>query len=296
MADSRATPPRARGDLSVLPRCKWSGPGELADGSLQLPTAARGTRTCAVVGSSDILRLVPQGSLIDRHALVWRVNNAPTVGFEMSAGRRTSVRVVNHVPVEKWLLRDHNRSALLATRDGREYDRYLCAPDEGIEHGCVLSRVAGGAANGRLQQELRDYRAAHPTHQLTLMNRRMHEYGARCNREIGGNTPSAGLLTVLLALSVCDTPVSLFGFWPFSCHARAGWPAMNYKYSQGNRTRFICCSRGRERMEAEYGFYDALQTRGLVRVHSSPPNRGTRLPDSRRQCLTDQGLAECTAP
>ena len=40
MADSRATPPRARGDLSVLPRCKWSGPGELADGSLQLPTAA----------------------------------------------------------------------------------------------------------------------------------------------------------------------------------------------------------------------------------------------------------------
>ena len=55
-------------------------------------------------------------------------------------------------------------------------------------------------------------------------------------------------------------------------------------------------SRGRERMEAEYGFYDALQTRGLVRVHSSPPNRGTRLPDSRRQCLTDQGLAECTAP
>ena len=221
MADSRATPPRARGDLSVLPRCKWSGPGELADGSLQLPTAARGTRTCAVVGSSDILRLVPQGSLIDRHALVWRVNNAPTVGFEMSAGRRTSVRVVNHVPVEKWLLRDHNRSALLATRDGREYDRYLCAPDEGIEHGCVLSRVAGGAANGRLQQELRDYRAAHPTHQLTLMNRRMHEYGARCNREIGGNTPSAGLLTVLLALSVCDTPVSLFGFWPFCCHARA---------------------------------------------------------------------------
>ena len=171
---------------------------------------------------------------------MWRVNNAPTVGFEMSAGRRTSVRVVNHVPVEKWLLRDHNRSALLATRDGRENDRYLCAPDEGIEHGCVLSRVAGGAANGRLQQEPRDYRAAHPTHQLTLMNRRMHEYGARCNREIGGNTPSAGLLTVLLALSVCDTPVSLFGFWPFCCHAR--WLARDELVLQGNRTRFICCS------------------------------------------------------
>ena len=129
---------------------------------------------------------------------MWRVNNAPTVGFETSVGRRTSVRVVNHVPVQKWLLRDRNRSALLATRDGREYDRYLCAPDEGLEHGCVVSRVGVGATDGRLQQELRDYRAAHPTHQLTLMNARMHEYGARCNREIGGNTPSAGLLTVLL--------------------------------------------------------------------------------------------------
>ena len=69
-----------------------------------------------------------------------------------------------------------------ARNAGREYDRYLCAPDEGI------AAVAGGAANGRLQQELRGYRAAHLL-TSSLMNRRMHEYGARCNREIGGNTP-----------------------------------------------------------------------------------------------------------
>ena len=45
---------------------------------------------------------------------------------------------------------------------------------------------------------------------------------------------------------------------------------LNYKYFQGNRTRFVCCSRGRERMEVEYAFYEVLARRGLL-VLVTPP-------------------------
>eukprot|EP00061_Rhincodon_typus_P006003 g26176.t1 len=39
------------------------------------------------------------GSVIDRTACVWRMNNAPTAGFEADVGTRTSVRVVSHTSV-----------------------------------------------------------------------------------------------------------------------------------------------------------------------------------------------------
>ena len=74
--------------------------------------------SCAVVGSSDLLRLSPRGQEIDSHKLVWRLNNAPTAGWEFAVGRRTSLRVVNHVPIEKWVLLATNRSALRKTKDG----------------------------------------------------------------------------------------------------------------------------------------------------------------------------------
>ena len=99
-----------------------------------------GRRSCAVVGSSAMLRLAPKGHEIDAHALVWRLNNAPTVGFEELVGRRTSVRVINHVPLEKWLLRARNRSHLLhrtCTKrgcDGVEYarPRVTCGQSDGV--------------------------------------------------------------------------------------------------------------------------------------------------------------------
>ena len=59
-------------------------------------------RDCAVVGASDVLRIQPQASLIDSHASVWRINNAPTESFEQQVGARTDVRIMNAVTINVW--------------------------------------------------------------------------------------------------------------------------------------------------------------------------------------------------
>ncbi len=229
-----------------------------------------GGRSCAVVGSSDVLRLVPRGAEIDGHDVVWRLNNAPTRGFEAEVGRRTTIRMVNHVPIEKWLLRSRNRTALSRTADGAEYSALLCSPSA-VEQGCIVSRLLGGkgfAAN------VEAYRRLHATHQLSLVSDELIRAGSRCAKELGGTNPSGGLLAVMLALSSCERPVSLYGFWPFCCKPHRGFPAMNYKYSQGNRTRWVCCSRGREKMELEHGLYEHLAKKGLVRIFNGRDGGG----------------------
>ena len=97
----------------------------------------------------------------------------------------------------------------------------------------------------------------------------LQTYGAACNRELHGSQPSTGLLAVLFALSVCEQPVDLYGFWPFCCTAHGGWPRMNYKYAHTNRTQFVCCSKHREKFEVEFGFYRSLERLGLVHVASA---------------------------
>ena len=54
--------------------------------------------SCAVVGSSPELLLYEDGHEIDAHEAVFRANLAVVNGFEVHAGSRTTVRVIN--PVE----------------------------------------------------------------------------------------------------------------------------------------------------------------------------------------------------
>ena len=237
-----------------------------------------GRPSCAVVGSSDVLRVDPRGAEIDAHKIVIRLNNAPTKGWEAAVGRRTSVRVVNHVPLEKWIKLATNRSALDHTRDGAEYRALLCASDA-APLGCFISRMHAPA----IARTMATYHSLYPSHRLDLASDALHRWSLMCNQELRGTSPSGGLLAVLLALSVCDAPISLYGFWPFCCQRRTSSGAaalvpqaghtkdgLNYKYFQGNQTRFVCCSRGRERMEVEYGFYEALHRRGILRLVAAP--------------------------
>lgn len=59
-------------------------------------------RSCAVVGSSGLLALRPQGARIDRHDAVFRMNGAPVRGFEGLVGSRTTVRLVNAPQSARW--------------------------------------------------------------------------------------------------------------------------------------------------------------------------------------------------
>ena len=57
---------------------------------------------CAVVGSSGLLKVSPQGGVIDGFDTVVRLNAAPTRGYEQMAGSRTDVRLVNIPQSEAW--------------------------------------------------------------------------------------------------------------------------------------------------------------------------------------------------
>ena len=256
---------------SALPRCRTSALGAIRDDLSWTRQRAGGEgglhRSCAVVGSADLLRLAPRGAEIDRHEVVIRLNNAPTIGWESVVGSRTSVRVVNHVPLEKWIELANNHSSLAHTADGSEYNRLLCAPGA-ASLGCLVSRMHASAT---IQNTIAAYRERFGSHVVMLAGDALHRWSMACNAELGGSTPSGGLLAVLLALATCSGPISLYGFWPFCCRrpTRSG-VTLNYKYFQGNRTRFVCCSRGRERMEVEYAFYELLAQRQLVRLVTAP--------------------------
>lgn len=54
---------------------------------------------CSIVSSSGQMLGQAAGPQIDRSPCIWRMNNAPTRGFEDDVGRRTTLRVVSHTSV-----------------------------------------------------------------------------------------------------------------------------------------------------------------------------------------------------
>lgn len=54
---------------------------------------------CAIVSNSGQMAGQRVGSEIDKSSCIWRMNNAPTKGYEEDVGRRTTVRVVSHTSV-----------------------------------------------------------------------------------------------------------------------------------------------------------------------------------------------------
>ncbi|XP_023671707.2 alpha-N-acetylgalactosaminide alpha-2,6-sialyltransferase 3 isoform X2 [Paramormyrops kingsleyae] len=63
--------------------------------------------TCSVVSSSGQILGRLAGAEIDRASCVWRMNSAPTRGFEADVGHRTSLRVVSHTSVPLLVQRQH---------------------------------------------------------------------------------------------------------------------------------------------------------------------------------------------
>lgn len=54
---------------------------------------------CSIVSSSGQMLGQAAGQQIDRSPCIWRMNNAPTRGFERDVGQRTTLRVVSHTSV-----------------------------------------------------------------------------------------------------------------------------------------------------------------------------------------------------
>mmetsp|Transcript_17320 Transcript_17320/g.41385 ORF Transcript_17320/g.41385 Transcript_17320/m.41385 type:complete len:306 (+) Transcript_17320:222-1139(+) len=70
-------------------------------------------KTCALVGSSGVLRGSQWGPVIDSYDAVVRLNNAPTYGHEDDVGRRTTVRVMHDFHIK-----EHNLAEMLRLDPG----------------------------------------------------------------------------------------------------------------------------------------------------------------------------------
>jgi len=230
-----------------------------------LPRIARAV-DCAVVGSSDALRILPMGREIDQHATIWRVNNAPTAGFEALAGSRTDLRLVNNVAVDVWadpakLAKEAQKAEGAGRFQAHEFDPLeLC----GGNTSCLLTDYEDSR-----KLVLAKARQAHP--EITLRPLGFKPKLKACYR--GGTRLSTGFVTVLLALSSCSGVVHLYGFMPYCCKGgKEGWPAMNYKYFHNNKSQYVCCSGYRENMGFEFEEMRSYERLGRVVMH---PTRGT---------------------
>ncbi|XP_011194502.1 beta-galactoside alpha-2,6-sialyltransferase 2 [Zeugodacus cucurbitae] len=58
-------------------------------------------RTCAIVSSAGSLSGAKLGRFIDSHDIVMRFNDAPTIGYEVDVGSKTTIRVLNSQVVTK---------------------------------------------------------------------------------------------------------------------------------------------------------------------------------------------------
>lgn len=94
--------------------------------------------TCSLVSSSGLLLGSNAGSQIDTADCVFRLNSAPTLGYERDVGRKTTVRVVS-VTRFKSMIRD-SWLGTLASFEDLDY-MILLGPDEVLCKNCTLSKL-----------------------------------------------------------------------------------------------------------------------------------------------------------
>lgn len=166
-----------------------------------------GYPSCAIVGSSGRLLGNVHGPAIDDHALVMRMNTAPTVGFEAYAGTRTTHRVVATTGLSELLFDNCGSNGT----DGK------CA---GGSEWCPPSDVI---LNSFLTDMGRDINLNSPqTRQFRSicggLGQRIVEMTATQRSLVyhtltpPGKNFMTGLAGVLLAVLLCDHGVDLYGF------------------------------------------------------------------------------------
>ena len=207
---------------------------------LELPSVHKPRPDCAVVGSSDLLRLYPLGREIDAYGPSWRVNHAPTKEFERLVGEKTTVRVVNHVVADVWSGKAKQKDGEFSIANSTEFPRNLCTRTVCIMIDNVFS----------------------PT-MLRLSPNTQKILSVDCTKPA-----STGLIAVALALRVCEH-VHMFGFFSECCN-NPWLPDLNYKYYHTNKSSWVCCAGTRENMELEVA---ELKKHPRVSVHLVPQPR-----------------------
>ena len=192
-------------------------------------------RSCAVVGSSASLLRTVRGRLIDAADAVFRVNHAPTRGYERHSGRRTTVRVFGGRTSNGTVAFGVHPDLAELPEESAVLPVLSCPPVKWVDRCWTELQFAADArdANGTTPRvgattppltpaQRRAVRAPRlsPHHKLQLLTEVRHATGHLIHRPPSrGTHPTTGAVAVHVALHMCKR-VLLFGFGNASCLGR----------------------------------------------------------------------------
>jgi hypothetical protein len=191
-------------------------------------------KSCAVVGSSgNLLVGAPRGALIDGHDAVFRVNHAPTRGYEEYVGRRTAVWVsawgANSSTIERHFKSRHrlppppspSSVPVQLAESSRRHHRSggSGSTGMGMSSGFALAEtIIFCQPSDRLGQCWRSIGSASAFGNASRLSPLVWLDLRTTIRKVSGRTsvgtfPSTGALAVYAALAMCGgRPLTLFGF------------------------------------------------------------------------------------
>ncbi|XP_062987231.1 CMP-N-acetylneuraminate-beta-galactosamide-alpha-2,3-sialyltransferase 1 [Elgaria multicarinata webbii] len=163
------------------------------DGEPFLERSSSRCRRCAVVGNSGNLKQSQYGQEIDSHDLVFRMNKAPTAGFELDVGSKTTHHFVYP---ESYRELSGNVSMVLI-------------PFKILDLRWVVSALTNGTINRTYIPVVRKIKANKD--KILVYHPRFMKYVYDDWLQHHGRYPSTGFLSIIFALHICDE-VDLYGF------------------------------------------------------------------------------------
>ncbi|EPY83277.1 alpha-N-acetyl-neuraminyl-2,3-beta-galactosyl-1,3-N-acetyl-galactosaminide alpha-2,6-sialyltransferase-like protein [Camelus ferus] len=250
----------------------FSGYSSVPDGK---PLVRELCHSCAVVSSSGQMLGSGLGAKIDGAECVLRMNQAPTVGFEVDVGQRSTLRVISHTSVPLLL---------------RNYSHYFKQARDTLYvvwgQGKHMDRALGGRTYRSLLQLTRMY----PGLQVYTFTEHMMAYCDQVfqdetgkNRRQSGSFLSTGWFTMILALELCEEIV-VYGMVSDS-YCRSGQPGTGREDTMGPSML--------ERGWASQWVTEAQTLLGLALVRTVPMSREESHPSVPYHYFEKGRLDEC---
>uniref|UniRef100_A0A8C8RCA0 CMP-N-acetylneuraminate-beta-galactosamide-alpha-2,3-sialyltransferase 1 n=1 Tax=Pelusios castaneus TaxID=367368 RepID=A0A8C8RCA0_9SAUR len=163
------------------------------DGEQLLEGGSSRCRRCAVVGNSGNLKQSQYGQDIDAHDFVFRMNRAPTAGFESDVGSKTT----------------HHFVYPESFRDLAENVSMIVIPFKTLDLRWIVSALTTGTIGftyapvpRKIKVKKEKILVYHPAFMKYVYDQWLQHHG---------RYPSTGILSIIFALNLCDE-VDVYGF------------------------------------------------------------------------------------
>ncbi|KAM7106340.1 alpha-N-acetylgalactosaminide alpha-2,6-sialyltransferase 3 isoform 1-T1 [Ciconia maguari] len=160
---------------------------------------------CAIVSNSGQMAGQKVGAEIDKSSCIWRMNNAPTKGYEEDVGKRTTIRVVSHTSVPLLL---KNPEYFFKETNNTVY----------VIWGPFRNMRKDG--NGIVYNMLKKTVDSYPTAKIYVTTEKRMSYCDAVfkketgkDRKISNTWLSTGWFTMTIALELCDR-INVYGMVP----------------------------------------------------------------------------------